>query len=208
MQHPLRCACGAIEGFLADPKRANHALCYCRSCQAFAHFLGRADEVLDAQGGSHVIQTLPKNVTFSQGAENLAAIRLTEKGLVRWYAACCMTPVGNTLATPKVSFVGVVHSVLKSDARPLEATFGRPRSCVYVATARGEPKPKEFGLGRGMLWVLKTIVGARLNGDHKRTPFFTADGSPVAEPQVLSAEAYEKLMAEVDAARGASPEQR
>src|SRR5690349_22143392 len=99
--HPLQCECGKIKGVLNDPRSANHVVCYCNDCQAFAHVLGKAEQVLDQHGGSEIFQVLPKNLTFTQGIESLASLRLTDKGLIRWYASCCRTPIGNTLATPK-----------------------------------------------------------------------------------------------------------
>jgi len=81
---------------VSSPIRAiqNRCVCYCRDCQAFAHFLGKVDAILDERGGSEIIQVLPRNLTFTQGIELLACMRLTEKGLLRWYAACCNTPIG------------------------------------------------------------------------------------------------------------------
>src|SRR5450432_3257521 len=119
MKHPLQCRCGTLRGLVDEPQSANRVVCYCKDCQAFAHFLGRDSEILDELGGSEVIQTLPKNVTFTQGVESLACIRLTEKGLLRWYAKCCNTPVGNTLGAYKMSFIGLVHTCLESSGAPL-----------------------------------------------------------------------------------------
>ena len=110
MSHPLQCRCGTLKGSVESPKSGNRVICYCNDCQAFAYCLGRADDVLDERGGSDVIQILPKNITFTQGVEALACMRLTDKGLLRWYASCCNTPIGNTLATPKMSFIGLLHS--------------------------------------------------------------------------------------------------
>jgi len=64
MQHALQCRCGTIKGWVGDTQSANRVVCYCRDCQAFARFLGQGSETLDAQGGSDVIQTLPKNVSL------------------------------------------------------------------------------------------------------------------------------------------------
>ena len=36
--HPLQCQCGTIKGAVANPGNANRCVCYCRDCQAFAHF--------------------------------------------------------------------------------------------------------------------------------------------------------------------------
>ena len=51
MTHALSCACGGLTGSVAHARRATHSVCYCRDCQAFARFLGREAELLDARGG-------------------------------------------------------------------------------------------------------------------------------------------------------------
>jgi hypothetical protein len=176
-------------------------MCYCKDCQAFAHFLGRAREVLDEQGGSDVIQVLPKDVTLMQGAEALACMRLTPKGLLRWYASCCNTPIGNTLATPKVSFVGLVHACLHAPGKSLDDSFGPVRIWVHTKSASGAPKPEQRGLGKALRWVIRTVLKARLNGDYKRTPFFRADtGAPIVTPRVLTRAERANVMHAVHAA--------
>jgi hypothetical protein len=183
MTHPLQCRCGTVKGFVTDTHNCNRGICYCKDCQAFAHFL-RRDDVLDERGGSEVIQVLPKNVTFTAGTESLACMRLTKKGLLRWYAKCCQTPIGNTLATPKLSFVGLVHNCLRSPQRSLDESFGPVRAWVNVESAKGDPKPKQAGLGRSIGWILSRGLTARLNGDWKRNPFFVAR-QPIVVPTVL-----------------------
>jgi hypothetical protein len=200
MNHPLQCRCGTLQGLVREPRRANRVICYCKDCQAFAHFLGRAGEILDERGASDVIQVLPRNVTFTQGVESLACIRLTEKGLLRWYARCCNTPIGNTLATPKLSFVGLVHSCL---AQPLDDAFGPVLAVVNTASAKGEPKPKTAGLGTTVGWFITTVLRARFNGDYKHTPFFRADsGAPIVTPRVLTSGEHANVMSAVQAATG------
>jgi hypothetical protein len=184
--HPLQCKCGAIKGVVSNPRSANRAICYCKDCQAFARFLGQERETLDAQGGSDIIQILPKNVTFLQGVDSLACVRLSEKGMVRWYAACCNTPVGNTLANYKISFIGLLHNCLESMDHPLQDSFGPVRCYVNPRGAIGEPKPKTSGTGAVLLWFAKTVFKARINGDYQQTPFFRMDtGLPITPPQVL-----------------------
>lgn len=89
----------------------NKCVCYCADCQAFAHFLNR-NKILDKLGGTNILQTIPKNVTFTEGTENLACMRLTPNGLLRWYAACCNTAIGNTSPNFKISIVGLIHNCL------------------------------------------------------------------------------------------------
>jgi hypothetical protein len=176
-------------------------VCYCKDCQAFAYFLGREKDVLDERGGSDIVQVLPRNVTFTQGIGSLACMRLTPKGLVRWYAGCCKTPIGNTLATPKLSFIGLVHPCLHNSNESLDEAFGPVRCWVNVRSARGEPKPKSSGLGTAIGWFFGSVLRARFNGDYERTPFFDmGTHTPIVAPQVLSTEEHTKLMSVVRAA--------
>src|SRR5216683_8060072 len=145
VNHPLQCRCGTLKGYVAHSTRVNRCVCYCRDCQAFAHFLGRPSEILDAQGGTDVIQTRPANVTFAQGQDAFACMRLTERGLLRWYAACCNTPVGNTLSNFRVSFVGLVHSCLEGTGGSLDDSLGPVRARVNTKSAKGEVRTGSGG---------------------------------------------------------------
>ena len=169
--------------------------------------------MLDERGGTDVIQILPRNVVFTQGIEALVCMRLTHKGLVRWYAGCCKTPIGNTLVTPKMSFIGLVHTCLEGASEPpgsaaggtppsrrLDEAFGPVRSWFNVSGAKGEPKPEQVGLGRTLGWFFSTVLKARFNGDYRKTPFFdVAAGKPVVEPRVLTEAEHAEVMAAVRA---------
>ncbi len=193
MRHPLQCRCASLKGFVDRPQSANRVVCHCSDCQTFARWLGR-DDILDVHGGSDVIQTLPRRVTIAQGAESLRCMRLSSNGLLRWYAACCRTPIGNTLHTPKFSFIGLVHTCLESPIQSLDASFGPVRAWVNTKRAKGEQIPTARGMHRVIFWFIKTTAKARINGDYKHNPFFNADtGSPIVTPQVLSAEELAKV---------------
>jgi hypothetical protein len=157
--------------------------------------LRRAEQILDRSGGTDIIQTTPNNVTFTDGIEHLACMRLTPNGLLRWYASCCNTPIGNTLANYKLSFVGLVHNCLESAPVSLDEAFGPVRMQVKTRSALGEPKPEPFGIARGALSIAGMLLKARLDGSYKRTPFFIPGSStPIVEPKVLSPQAREDLM--------------
>lgn len=176
----------------------NRGLCYCRDCQAFAHFLGRADEVLDARGGTDVIQTAPRRVTLTQGLENLACMRLTASGLLRWYACCCHTPIGNTAATHRLAFVGLVHSCLRIASRSLDEAFGPVRMRVNTKSAQGSARPGSERVLGAILQLAGMMARERLTGSYRRTPFFSPDtGEPIVTPRVLSAEELAKLKSAV-----------
>jgi hypothetical protein len=187
VNHPLQCRCGTVKGYVTDPQKVNRAVCYCRDCQAFAHFLGRAGDILDSQGGTDVIQTLPARVIFTEGKEALACMRLSRNGLMRWSTTCCKTPIGNTLPNSRFSFVGLIHSCLENGGVPLDASFGPVRMWINTKSAKGSGAPKSTGVITGILGLLAMVARARIDGSYKRTAFFSvATGAPIVTPMVLS----------------------
>lgn len=203
---PLHCSCGQLRGRARgiSGRRGIRVVCYCDDCQAFAIFLGDADRILDAQGGTEIFQMPPARLCFDAGAERLACMRLRPGGLLRWYAACCRTPVGNTLSSPQVPFVGVIHSILDADSsqRSREEVLGPVRARVHGRFAKGDRTPlgAHDKIPPAMLVpFLKMILVARLRGEHRPSPFFDAHGEPSARPQVLAAEELRRIEATRDA---------
>ena len=169
-------------------------MCYCRDCQAFAHFLGRPAEILDTNGGTDVVQTRAADVTFTQGKAALACMRLSPNGLLRWYAACCNTPVGNTLSNSKISFVGLVHNCLEGAGPTLDESFGPVQAHVNTESTRGKVRSSSLALIAAILRFIALVTRARIDGSYRRTPFFAADtGAPIAVPKVLSRGEREEL---------------
>ena len=195
MSHPLRCQCGTLTGLVSEPQRACRGVCYCKDCQAFARYLGKADTVLDAMAGTDIVATLPKYVSFASGVGSLACLSLTDRGLLRWYASCCGTPVGNTLRDYRVPYVGLVHACLGTPVA-IEASFGPVRLRVNTKSAKGRPKSMPLSTATALLRFAPTVLLARLDGGYKATPFLTADGTPIAQRKVLTS-------AELEAARNA-----
>jgi hypothetical protein len=108
----VRCTCGALRGVVRDvsPGRGNHVVCYCDDCQTFARFLERAEGVLDAHGGTEIFQTSAAARDLD-GTDRLACMRLTPRGLLAGTPRAAARPIGNTLATRQVPFVGLVVGV-------------------------------------------------------------------------------------------------
>src|SRR5262245_29360970 len=185
MNHPLRCRCGTLTGVVTEAQRACRGVCYCKDCQAFARYLGKADTVLDAMGGTDIVATLPKYVSFSSGASSLACLSLTDQGLLRWYASCCGTLVGNTMRDFRVPYVGLVHVCLGTPAA-IEASFGPVRLRVNTRSAKGRPELMPLSTAAALLRFAPTVLLTRLDGSYKATPFFTVDGIPVAQRKVLT----------------------
>lgn len=141
LSHPVQCRCGIVQGELLRLEKALHAVCYCRDCQTYAHALGEASRTLDAKGGTEVVATQAKYLRFSSGAGRLACVRLTETGILRWYASCCRTPLANTPRDMRLPYVSVPQyrsgpwqgrpcRVLRPDSRA-----GSHEACQGIAAA-------------------------------------------------------------------------
>ncbi len=205
---PLRCSCGALRGVArgVSAARGNRLLCYCDDCQSFAHFLGRADESLDTQGGTDIFQMSPARLEIAQGADQLACMRLTPKGLLRWYASCCRTPIGNTLHTPGVPFVGLILACADPAGPSRDEALGPVRARVNTGFAKGD-RAHLGANSRGSALILlrfgAIVLLARVRGAHKRSPFFDPrTGEPRAVPRVLSEQELREVERKCD---GATP---
>jgi len=208
----VRCSCGALRGIArgVSAARGNRLICYCDDCQSFAHFLGRANEILDAHGGTDIFQMSPARLEITQGADQLACMRLTAKGLLRWHTRCCRTPIGNTLHTPQVPFVGWIQLRADSAAaeRSRDEALGPVRARVQVGFAKGD-RTLLGASGRSSIPILlrfaALVLRARLRGDHKASPFFDAQtGRPRAVPGVLSESQLREMERARDSSEGSS----
>ena len=186
---PVRCSCGALRGTARSVSgdRGNRVICYCDDCQAFAHFLERAEETLDRHGGTDIFQMSPARLEITAGADRLACMRLTPSGLLRWYAGCCRTPIGNTLASRQVPFVGLVLACVDPTSRE---ALGPIRAHLNARFAKGRLEHASNRVPAAILLrLLRISLAARLRGDHRRSPFFDhTTGAPVAPPRVLTAD--------------------
>jgi hypothetical protein len=183
----ISCECGGVDGRLDLSQAGRLVCCYCRDCQAFARFLGRADSILDPQGGTLILQSEPRFLTFTRGADKLGCVRLTDKGLLRWHASCCNTAIGNTLPNMKAAFVGIIHDCIRRTPEQLTGRYGPVSVYVHTRSAIGTRKPKERGLLRTLLEISWQLLRARLTGAYRQTPFFdVSTGDPIATPYVLT----------------------
>ncbi len=201
--HRFQCRCGQLTGEVADTRSALHAVCYCRDCQAYAHHLGQADTVLDALAGTEVVGTHARNVSFTGGTEQLACVSLTGKGLLRWYARCCNTPLANTGRDRRMPYVGLVHSCLRLGGEALEQPAFMPvQMHLETAGAQGGTPPRlgAWRQARALLGFMPRIALSRWTGSYRHTPFFDGAGVPVAAVHVLTPAEHERAMGSVGAA--------
>lgn len=103
---PLACRYVRVRGVATSvsPESSNHVVCYCDDCQAFARFLATPG-TMDVHGSTDIFQVPPAKFQITQGLDAIECMRLTDKGMVRWYAGCCRTPIGNTVSA-RVPFIG------------------------------------------------------------------------------------------------------
>jgi hypothetical protein len=185
----LRCKCGHVRGVAHDvsPSAGFHFVCYCTDCQAFAHFLKRPD-VLDAAGGTEIFQMPAGRVTFTAGVDALRCVSLSSK-VLRWYAACCRTPIANTAAGFPI--VAVIHSFMDGQAggRSRNDLLGPPLCRIYERSATAAlppdaPPPASFGL---FLRRASKLFGWWIRGLGRPNPFFDdRTKAPVSTPHVLA----------------------
>lgn len=193
--HPIQCKCGTVRGQLEGTGVNNRLICYCTDCRAFARFLDRAADVLDEQGGTEIVQVAQPRLRFSQGADRIAAVRLSEKGMIRWYASCCKTPIGNTMTDPKVSFIGLIHSSL--DHAQVDRDFGKAIAILNTATALGDTKPTQRGLLGVIARFIWIVFTTRISGRYKTSQMFNESGSPRVVPTILTPQELARLKSAV-----------
>ena len=182
----VHCRCGEVVGLVsnASPQKVNRVVCYCDDCQAFAHQLGRAD-LLNAQGGSDIVQVAPASLTFIKGQNRIAGLRLTPKGLFRWHTTCCNTPVGNTLG-PAIPFVGIHAQVFDGGMRTVDAVFGAPLGAILGKYAVRPAPAGSTGINLTLLLrAITKVLGWRLRGRAWPHPFFDRQTRAPRYPAVV-----------------------
>jgi hypothetical protein len=189
--HHFQCHCGVVRGEVDCRGTHNRIICYCTDCQAFGRFFGPSAAVLDGQGGTEIVQVAQSKLHFTQGEDQLLALRLSETGMIRWYAGCCKTAIGNTMPSPGGAFIGLIHCCL--DRSQVTADFGSKIALLETETARGSPKPVAhglFGVISRFFWLMLT---ERVSGRYRQSPFFEPTGLPIIQPRVLTGEELAEL---------------
>lgn len=174
-----------------SPSSGFRLVCYCKDCQAFAHFLQRAD-VLDAAGGTDIFQMPPSRLQFTAGADALRCLCFSEK-VFRWYADCCETPIANGAATPRFPVIGIIHSFMDFEAygRSRDEILGTPPCRIHERSAVGPlpadaPRPAPLGIfaqraAKALGWWMRGLGGPNPLFDDRT-------GAPLSAPRVVTLE--------------------
>ena len=193
----LTCNCGSVKASLLEvsPRNTTRIVCMCDDCQAYAHYLRPDKPFLDASGGTEVVQSVPARLRIDGGHAHLRCLRLTPKGLMRWYAACCRTPLANHLPWAGLPFVGV-HLAAVAPEVDRDRALG-PLHCRVQGRFGVAPLPAG-SYQRAPLSViarsLRLLGRAYLAGAAKPHPFYDAQtGAPIAPPHSLDPREREGL---------------
>lgn len=184
------CRCGKVAFAIEVPHRraGTRVTCFCKDCQTAGRLFGAEAEILGPAGGTDIYQTTPDRLSILRGAEHLQIIRLSPKGLMRWHAACCNTPVLNTAERIALPFVGLV---LRPDERAAaDAVLGPVTAYVFTASARpgaGAPAA-DRGFARTGMAIAGRMLGAWVRGKAGRNPLRTPEGGPIAPIRILTPE--------------------
>ena len=186
----LKCACGTVKGKTSavSSKIGTRITCCCDDCQAFSQFLGQEGNVLDQYGGTDIFQIPVSFLTITEGKSEIACVRLSPKGMHRWYAKCCNTPIGNTFGAGG-PFIGIIHSFMDK-ATTSEVDLGKNRGHILTKFAK-TPVPENLkGSSLSINFrVVAKILSWKLKGLNKPSEFFNNNREPICEPQILDKKA-------------------
>ncbi|MBJ7501291.1 MAG: hypothetical protein JHC57_16160 [Sphingopyxis sp.] len=187
------CDCGTVTGAMrVVPGEGDHVVCHCTDCQNLTHHLGHA-HLLDAHGGTPLYQTRCARMRIDSGRERLACLHLTDAPTLRWYAACCRTPLFNTFRNGKLPFITILTAAC-DPARRAEA-FGQPRGHLFTQDAIGDAGhlPK-MGTPTLMRRFFVRAIRDIVSGDRRRSALFDAKTlEPIATPHRLTGEERKTL---------------
>jgi len=186
---PIQCACGELRGFIHDlsPNSSNRIVCYCSMFQQYAADMGRGDEVLDEHSGTDLLQVSWASLRFTEGAEHLTCKQLSPGGSLRWYAACCDSPIANTLDSRQLPSTGVVHTCLRPSGlgRSLDALVGPVRAGVngnFAPELARSLKTTRWDTLALAVSAIPMVLRWRWRGDHLRSPFPIEPSGPTKAP--------------------------
>lgn len=190
----LRCGCGTLKGTVdVAPRSGLHVVCYCDDCRAYAHALERPD-LLDEHGGTEIFQTAPARLKFTSGFEQARCMRLSDRGMFRWYAGCCNTPIANVMTSPGVPILGLFTALIDTDDTSVLGPITRVQARFATGTPPGDAE--QTASLATIARVVRFMIAGRLRGAHKPHPFFV-DGRPAAGPRVLTSAEREALRGDV-----------
>ena len=188
----LACECTKVEGVAHNVtgKSGNRLTCCCQDCQTFARYLdslgrGSSRPILDQYNGTDIFQMPLSQLTIEKGIEEVRCVRLTAKGMYRWYTACCHTPIGNTMGA-NMPFIGVVHNFMQHKTSRVDE-IGKNRAYVQTHNMKTQiPSALKGSSSKAISRSVFKLICWKILGLNKPSPFFNLDGSAIVTPIILN----------------------
>jgi hypothetical protein len=113
-------------------------------------------------------------------------LRLTRKGIYRWYSQCCNTPIANTVGI-KLPLVTVYQDFILAEQGEKLANQVEHLGAVNEHQALS-PLPKAL-IGpsprKTKFKLIVKLLGWKLTGKGKPNPFYEDSGRAIVKPSVL-----------------------
>ncbi len=190
------CACGEVAGVLIDPgpQMGDHVVCHCTDCQNLTHYLGAADRVLQAHGGTELYMGRCAKMRLTKGADKLACLHLTYKPTLRWYASCCRSPLFNSFGNGRMPYLSLL--LANCDKKQVEPMLGPVTGHVFLPKSLGDlPQAPRMSVAKLMRRNSVRIVKDWLSGDRRRSAIYDPQTlAPIATPYRLT-EAEQRALA-------------
>lgn len=154
---------------------------------------------MDERGGTEIVALAPARLRLTGGLDTLACIRLSDKGMHRWYCSACKTPLGNT-AGPKMPFVGVIGSFLApaSVGATRDELLGETLARIKTDSALGAGAIQSSGAAtlRAVVHTVGLLARWWLTGGASPSPFYDdVTRAPRIKPRVLTPKERQALRA-------------
>ena len=182
------CECGAVRGVVeqVSPTEGDRVVCHCVDCRDLVRHLGQEGRVLDEHGGTDLYQSRCARVKIHAGRDNLASLHMTDGKTLRWYAACCNSPMFNTYANGKLPYVTTL--LANTDRARADVLLGEPLGHLFTEQATGDadhlPKMSFNALLRRFS---KRMLKDLWSGDRRRSALFDPQTlEPIAAPRRLT----------------------
>lgn len=183
----LKCLCGKVNGETCDINEhlGTRINCCCDDCQSFSQHLGHERNILDQFGGTDIFQMPISYLKITEGNDQIACVRLSSKGMYRWYTKCCNTPIGNTMGYG-VPFIGVIHNFM-DNASVRDKDLGKSRGYIQTKFAKEKiPENLQGSYFKISLRVIFKLLTWKMKGLGQPSVFFNANGKPIVKPNILN----------------------
>jgi hypothetical protein len=189
------CQCGRVTGHIerAIATEGDHIVCHCTDCRDLVRHLGQDARVLDQFGGTALFQSRCARVRLETGLDQLACLHMTTAKTLRWYAACCSSPLFNTYANGRVPYVTTI--LANCNAADIRQLLGTPIGHLFTKEATSDASAlPQLSMAGLMRRFLVRMIKDMVSGDRRRSMLFDPQTlAPIATPRYLTAAEQQAL---------------